>query len=153
MFSDITFYVKGKTIEVDGQDFLLGELTESCLNITPDEYHELKDKHKKLKDMIVPEKLNENLDEKELDLWIDKLFEIDSLLRRHKIFQVIGASVKAIRSLVSSDDILEKTIAFLPLVLKYGLKNRGFLLEVKKPYGYVYAVNKLRIPNMMFDYS
>lgn len=32
----------------------------------------------------------------------------------------------------------------------YGLKNRGFLLEVKKPYGYVYAVNKLRIPNMMF---
>lgn len=35
----------------------------------------------------------------------------------------------------------------------YGLKNRGFLLEVKKPYGYVYAVNKLRIPNMMFDYS
>ena len=50
MFSDITFYVKGKTIEVDGQDFLLGELTESCLNITPDEYHELKEKHKKLKD-------------------------------------------------------------------------------------------------------
>jgi hypothetical protein len=35
----------------------------------------------------------------------------------------------------------------------HGLKNRGFLLEVKKPYGYVYAVNKLRIPNMMFDYS
>ena len=32
----------------------------------------------------------------------------------------------------------------------YGLKNR---VEVKKPYGYVYAVNKLRIPNMMFDYS
>lgn len=35
----------------------------------------------------------------------------------------------------------------------YGLKHRGFLLEVKKPHGYVYAVNKLRIPNMMFDYS
>ena len=33
------------------------------------------------------------------------------------------------------------------------LNRRGFLLEVKKPYGYVYAVNKLRIPNMMFDYS
>ena len=33
------------------------------------------------------------------------------------------------------------------------LNHRGFLLEVKKPYGYVYAVNKLRIPNMMFDYS
>lgn len=35
----------------------------------------------------------------------------------------------------------------------YGLKNRGFLLEVEKPYGCVYAVNKLRIPNMMFQYS
>ena len=33
------------------------------------------------------------------------------------------------------------------------LNRRGFLLEVKKPYGYVYAVNKLRIANMMFDYS
>lgn len=33
------------------------------------------------------------------------------------------------------------------------LNNRSFLLEVKKPYGIVYAVNKLRIPNMMFDYS
>lgn len=35
----------------------------------------------------------------------------------------------------------------------FKLKNRGFLLEVKKPYGCVYAVNKLRIPNMMFQYS
>lgn len=35
----------------------------------------------------------------------------------------------------------------------YGLKKRGFLLEIKKPYGCVYAVNKLRIPNMMFQYS
>ena len=33
----------------------------------------------------------------------------------------------------------------------YGLKKRGFLLEIKKPYGCVYAVNKLRIPNMMFQ--
>lgn len=120
MFSDICFYVKGKTIEVDGQDFLLGELTESCLNITPDEFHELRDKHKILKDMIAPEKLNENLDENELDLWRDKLFEIDSLLRKHKIFQVIGASVETIHSLLSSDDLLEKTTAFLPLVIKYG---------------------------------
>lgn len=32
------------------------------------------------------------------------------------------------------------------------LTGRGFLLEVKKPYGYVYAVNKLKIPNMMINY-
>ena len=33
------------------------------------------------------------------------------------------------------------------------LFRRGFLLEVKKPYGYVYAVNKLRISNMEFVYG
>lgn len=33
------------------------------------------------------------------------------------------------------------------------LHRRGFLLEVKKPYGYVYAVNKLRISNMEFVYG
>ena len=33
------------------------------------------------------------------------------------------------------------------------LYRRGFLLEVKKPYGYVYAVNKLRISNMQFVYG
>lgn len=120
MFYDICFYVKGNTIEVNEQDFLLGEFTESCLNITPDDFHDLRYRHKKLKDMIEPEKLNENLDEKELDLWINELFEIDSLLRKHKIFQVIGTSVEVIRSLVSSDDLLEKTTAFLPLLIKYG---------------------------------
>lgn len=35
----------------------------------------------------------------------------------------------------------------------FKLNQRGFLLEVKKPYGCVYAVNKLRIPDMMFQYS
>ena len=33
------------------------------------------------------------------------------------------------------------------------LHRRGFLLEVKKPYGFVYAVNKLRISNMEFVYG
>ena len=33
------------------------------------------------------------------------------------------------------------------------LHRRGFLLQVKKPYGYVYAVNKLRISNMEFVYG
>ena len=35
----------------------------------------------------------------------------------------------------------------------FKLNQRGFFLEVKKPYGCVYAVNKLRIPDMMFQYS
>lgn len=33
------------------------------------------------------------------------------------------------------------------------LHRRGFLLEVKKPHGFVYAVNKLRISNMEFVYG
>lgn len=35
----------------------------------------------------------------------------------------------------------------------YELHKRGFLLEVEKPYGCVYAVNKLRISNMEFVYG
>lgn len=33
------------------------------------------------------------------------------------------------------------------------LNARGFLIEVRKPYGSVYAVNKLRISNMLFKYE
>ena len=35
----------------------------------------------------------------------------------------------------------------------YELCKRGFLLVVQKPYGHVYAVNKLRISNMEFVYG
>ena len=31
MFNDICFYVKGNMIEVNGRDFLLGELSASCM--------------------------------------------------------------------------------------------------------------------------
>ncbi len=121
MFFNITFYVKGKTIEVNGQDFLLGELTESCLNIAPDEFHEIRDRHKKLKDKIKPEIINETRNEKLLDSWIDELFEIDSLMRKHMIFQVIGDSVEELRSLVSRNDLLERITVFLPMVIKYDI--------------------------------
>lgn len=35
----------------------------------------------------------------------------------------------------------------------YELCKRGFLLVVQKPYGHVYAVNKLQISNMEFVYG
>ena len=41
MFSDCVFWVKGDMIEVNGQEFILGELSASCLNITPKEYEEI----------------------------------------------------------------------------------------------------------------
>ena len=46
MFNDICFYVKGNMIEVNGQDFLLGELSTSCMNIPPAEFEEIYDKYK-----------------------------------------------------------------------------------------------------------
>ncbi len=45
---------------------------------------------------------------------------------------------------------------FTPETIKKGvneLYSRGFLLSVEKPHGTVYAVNKLRIANMMFVYE
>ena len=44
MFNDICFYVKGNMIKVNGQDFLLGELSASCMNIPPSEFEEIYDK-------------------------------------------------------------------------------------------------------------
>lgn len=46
MFNDICFYVKGNMIEVNGRDFLLGELSASCMNIPPAEFEEIYDKYK-----------------------------------------------------------------------------------------------------------
>ena len=43
MFNDICFYVKGNMIKVNGQDFLLGELSASCMNIPPSEFEEIKE--------------------------------------------------------------------------------------------------------------
>lgn len=45
MFNDICFYVKGNMIKVNGQDFLLGELSASCMNIPPSEFEEIYDKY------------------------------------------------------------------------------------------------------------
>lgn len=47
-------------------------------------------------------------------------------------------------SAYSADEILEGICE---------LHSRGFLLSVKKRFGTVYAVNKLRISNMMFVYG
>ena len=86
MFSDITFYVKGNTIEVNERDFLLGELTESCLNINDNQFHEVYFSFKKFKEEF-PTELPE---QQEYDKLKEEVFRIDSILREHKIFQVLG---------------------------------------------------------------
>lgn len=44
MFEYINTYVKDNIIEVNGEDYPLGKLTESSLNITPKEYEEIRNK-------------------------------------------------------------------------------------------------------------
>ena len=41
MFSECVFWVKGERIEVNGREFMLGELSASCLNITPKEFEDI----------------------------------------------------------------------------------------------------------------
>ena len=41
MFWEISFCVGNKTIEVNEQEFSLGELSAECLNITVDDYADL----------------------------------------------------------------------------------------------------------------
>ncbi|SDA31373.1 hypothetical protein SAMN02910447_03500 [Ruminococcus sp. YE71] len=43
MFSECVFWVKGDRIEVNGREFMLGELSASCLNITPKEFEDIYD--------------------------------------------------------------------------------------------------------------
>lgn len=41
MFSSCMFWGKGDKIEVNGREFMPGELSSSCLKITPKEYEEI----------------------------------------------------------------------------------------------------------------
>ena len=96
MFNDICFYVKGNMIEVNGRDFLLGELSASCMNIPPAEFEEIYDKYKSA-EYIMNHEINA---EKDIDVeyippskedWLKLngiMIEIDTALKNHKIFQV-----------------------------------------------------------------
>lgn len=96
MFNDICFYVKGNMIEVNGRDFLLGELSASCMNIPPAEFEEIYDKYKSA-EYIMNHEINAEKDiaveyippSKEDWLKLNGIMiEIDTALKNHKIFQV-----------------------------------------------------------------
>ena len=54
--------------------------------------------------------------------------------------------------LAKSDRLSQYSYEVIGDAVEY-LTGRGFLHKVEKPYGCVYAVNKLRIPHMMFNYT
>jgi len=97
MFNDICFYVKGNMIEVNGRDFLLGELSASCMNIPPAEFEEIYDKYRSA-EYIMNHEINA---EKDISVeyippskenWgrlNSMMVEIDTALKKHKIFQVL----------------------------------------------------------------
>lgn len=99
MFSDICFYVKGNIIEVNGQDFLLGELTESCMNINNEQFHEIYFGLEKFEE-IIPDELPE---QDEFEQLKNELFRIDKLLRVHKIFQVLGEPIEVLQAGFEND--------------------------------------------------
>lgn len=122
MFSDITFYVKGNKIEVNGQDFLLGELTESCMNINDDQFHDIYFSFEKFKKAF-PTELPEQV---EYDKLKEELFRIDGLLRVHKIFQVLGNPIETIKSHFGDKSILEGWDMFCQLCNEYN----GIIIDI-----------------------
>ncbi len=97
MFNDICFYVKGNMIEVNGQEFLLGEPSESCMNISPSEFEEIYDKYRSA-EYIMNHEINAEKDiaveyiPPSKENWgrlNSMMVEIDTALKKHKIFQVL----------------------------------------------------------------
>ena len=87
MFWGISFCVGNKTIEVNGQEFSLGELSAECLNITADDYADL---HKVSKQVV--KKLNAYESSLSLDDWFqanETLIQLDEMLRRYHLFRLL----------------------------------------------------------------
>lgn len=87
MFWGISFCIGNKTIEVNGQEFSLGELSAECLNITADDYADL---HKVSKQIV--KKLNTYETSHDFDDWFqanETLIQLDGMLRRYHLFRLL----------------------------------------------------------------
>ncbi len=81
MFSDCVFWVKGDMIEVNGQKFMLGELSATCMNITPKEYEEIYDLYQSAK-QVLDKEYNEKSAQWAMDMvgnWDEAEFDADNL--------------------------------------------------------------------------
>ena len=71
------------------------------------------------------------------------------------MFSMLCSTMKTMTTLdelAKSDRLSQYSYEVIGDAVEY-LTGRGFLHKVEKPYGCVYAVNKLRIPHMMFNYT
>lgn len=93
VFTSIAFYIREKVLGLNGREYPLGELTAEVLNISPEEYHELRRMLDKARDSM-------NRYEKDCRMqdWFDaneEMIRLHESLIQHRIFHLIqsGAEV------------------------------------------------------------
>ena len=84
---NIVFYTYGSTLELNGQQFDAGRLTEDLLNLSPDDYHPM---HERMERITELEK--SYVKDKQLSVWWELNEEMASLcqeLRRYTVFRLL----------------------------------------------------------------
>lgn len=94
MFWGISFCVGNKTIEVNGQEFSLGELTAECFNISVDDYAAMRKVGRQAARYLdVYEETNN------IAIWFianEYLIQLDEMLRRYPLFQLLRDDVSTL---------------------------------------------------------
>lgn len=91
MFNQISFYISGDQVEVNGKSFLLGELTTDILDIRPDEFQVMYTLEKNIRRILNHAKDQCERDEmKNLTAWSR---ELHTILMKRKLFQVIAQPI------------------------------------------------------------
>ena len=93
MFTSIAFYIEEKVLGLNDREYPLGELTAEVLNISPEEYHELR----RMLDRAIDSMRRYEKDRRMQD-WFDaneEMIRLHESLLQHRIFRLIqsGAEV------------------------------------------------------------
>ena len=94
MFSSIAFYIGEKVLGLNNREYPLGELTAEVLNISPEEYHELR---------RMLDKATDSMDRYEKDRrmqdWFDaneEMIRLHESLLQHRIFRLIQSETEVL---------------------------------------------------------
>ena len=87
MFEMISFCVGNKTIELNGQEFSLGELSVECLNITIPEYREMETQLKTARQKM--ELYQSSRDLKDWKVCHREFSTLEEMLCRHRLLQIV----------------------------------------------------------------
>ena len=87
MFASIAFYIGEKVLGLNDREYPLGELTAEALNISPEEYHELR----RMLDKAM-ESMDRYEENHQMQDWFDaneKMIRLHEALIQHRIFRLI----------------------------------------------------------------